>query len=259
MEKHLSEGCLWGRHPVLELLRGGGRRVDEVAVLSGASGPLAEVVALARRAGIKVSFRTRDQLTAIAGSTQHQGVVARVASAEYVDLDALLEVSTVRGEPAFLLALDQVQDPRNFGALLRTGDALGAHGVIVTKHHTVGLTGVVAKAAMGAVERVQVARQTNMVAALERLKKLGIWVYGGTASGGIAPWKVSLTGPVCLVVGSEGEGLRPLVARTCDALLTIPMIGPAVTLNVAAAAAALCYEVRRQRGPKPLDSTPPCQ
>jgi 23S rRNA (guanosine2251-2'-O)-methyltransferase len=247
VEKHLSEECLWGRHPVLELLRGGGRRVDEVAVLSGATGPLAEVVALARRAGIKVSFRTREQLTAIAGSPQHQGVVARVAAAEYVDLDTLLEIPKARSEPAFLLALDQVQDPRNFGALLRTGEALGAHGVIVTKHHTVGLTGVVAKAAMGAIERVRVARETNLVHVLERLKESGIWVYGGTARGGIAPWKVSLTGPVCLVVGSEGDGVRPLVAKTCDGLLTIPMVGPAVSLNVSAAAAALCYEVRRQR------------
>jgi 23S rRNA (guanosine2251-2'-O)-methyltransferase len=240
---------------VLELLRGGARRVDEIAVLSGAAGPLAEVVALARRAGIKVSFRTREQLTAIAGSAQHQGVVARVACAEYVDLDALLAIPAARGEPAFLLALDQVQDPRNFGALLRTAEALGVHGVIVPKHHAVGLTGTVAKAAMGAVDRVQVARETNMTAVLERLKKLGIWVYGGTASGGVPPWKVSLTGPLCLVLGSEGEGLRPLVTRTCDGLLTIPMAGGSPSLNVSAAGAVLCYEVRRQRGAKPLDST----
>jgi 23S rRNA (guanosine2251-2'-O)-methyltransferase len=250
VEKRLSEECLWGRHPVLELLRSGGRRVDEIAVLSGAAGPLGEVVALARRAGIKVSFRTREQLTAIAGSPQHQGVVARVASAEYVDLDALLEIPALRSEPAFLLALDQVHDPMNFGALLRTGEALGAHGVIVTKHHAVGLTGAVAKAAMGAVERVRVARETNLVSVLERLKKSGIWVYGGAVRGGIAPWKVALTDPLCMVVGSEGGGLRPLVARTCDALLTIPMVGPVVSLNVSAAAAALCYEVCRQRATK---------
>jgi 23S rRNA (guanosine2251-2'-O)-methyltransferase len=228
--------------------------VDEVAVLSGASGPLAEVVALARRGGIKVSFRTREQLTAIAGSAQHQGVVARVASAEYVDLDAMLEIPAARGEPAFLLALDQVQDPRNFGAVLRTGEALGAHGVIVTKHHAAGLTGVVAKTAMGAVERLRVARETNMVTVLERLKKSGIWVYGGMTKGGVAPWRISLTGPICLVLGSEGEGLRPLVARTCDGLLTIPMGGSVASLNVSAAAAALCYEVRRQRAVEALDS-----
>lgn len=240
---------------MLELLRGGARRVDEIAVLSGAAGPLTEVVALARRAGIKLSFRTREQLTAIAGSAQHQGVVARVASAEYVDLDALLAIPTARGEPAFLLALDQVQDPRNFGALLRTAEALGVHGVIVPRHHAVGLTGTVAKAATGAVDRVGVARETNMASSLERLKKLGIWVYGGATSGGVPPWKASLTGPLCLVLGSEGEGLRPLVARTCDGLLTIPMAGGrGPSLNVSAAGAILCYEVKRQRETKPLDA-----
>ena len=247
VEERLSEDRVWGRHPVLALLRGGGRQVDEIAVLAGATGPLGEVVALARRAGVKVSFRTRDQLTAMAGSPQHQGVVARVASAEYVDLDALLDVPRARGEPAFLLALDQVQDPRNFGALLRTAEALGVHGVVVPKHHAVGLTGAVARTAVGAVEHVPVARETNMVSALERLKKSGIWVYGGTAQGGAPAWRVALTGPVCIVLGAEGEGLRPLVAKTCDGLLTIPMPGQIGSLNVAAAGAILCYEVSRQR------------
>src|SRR5881296_3976615 len=119
---------LFGRNPVLALLKGGGRRTDEIAVLAGAAGPLAEMVALARRAGVKVSYRTRDQLTAIAGSDRHQGVVARVASGEYVELDALLGISGEGGEPPFFLALDRIQDPRNFGAILRTAGAFGAHG-----------------------------------------------------------------------------------------------------------------------------------
>ncbi|PYN57858.1 MAG: 23S rRNA (guanosine(2251)-2'-O)-methyltransferase RlmB, partial [Candidatus Rokuibacteriota bacterium] len=123
-----DEGRIYGRNPVRELLRSGGRRADEIAVLAGARGPLAEVVALARRAGVKVSFRTREQLTAIAGTDRHQGVVARVASAEYADLSGLLEIPKRRGEAPFFLALDQVQDPRNFGALLRTAEAFGAHG-----------------------------------------------------------------------------------------------------------------------------------
>src|SRR2546425_4613628 len=124
----MSEDRVWGRNPVLELLRGGGRRVDEVAVLAGGRGPLTEVVALARRVGVKVSYRTREQLAAIAGTDRHQGVVARVAAGEYFELDALLETPRERGETPFLLALDQVQDPRNFGAILRTAEAFGAHG-----------------------------------------------------------------------------------------------------------------------------------
>jgi 23S rRNA (guanosine2251-2'-O)-methyltransferase len=243
----VSEGRVYGRHPVLELLRRGGRRADEIAVLVGAQGPLAEVVALARRAGVKVSFRTREQLTAMAGSDDHQGVVARVAAAEYHALDDVLALATLRDEPPFLLVLDRVQDPRNFGAVLRTAEVFGVHGVIVPKHHQVGLTEVAARAAMGAVEHLPVARETNLVTALEKLKKSGIWVYGAAVEGGVAPWAVDLRGPLCLVFGGEGGGVRPLVARTCDAVLTIPMAGRVGSLNVGAAVAVLCYEASRQR------------
>jgi len=243
----VSADRVWGRNPVCELLKSGGRRVDEVAVLAGGRGPLAEVVALARRAGVKVSYRTREQLTAIAGTDRHQGVVARVAAGESVEMDALLEIAAERGEAPFLLALDQVQDPRNFGAILRTAEAFGAHGVIVGKHHQVGLTGAAAHVAMGAAEYLPVARVTNVVSALETVKKSGVWIYGSTASNGVSLWASDLTGPLCLVLGSEGEGLRPLVARTCDVLVTIPMAGRIGSLNVAAAAGVLCYEVARQR------------
>jgi 23S rRNA (guanosine2251-2'-O)-methyltransferase len=243
----MNEGRVYGRRPVLELLKAESRRADEVAVLAGGHGPLAEVVALARRAGVKVSFRTRDQLTAMAGSPEHQGVVARVAAAEYVDLDTLLEVPASRGEPAFLMALDQVQDPRNLGALLRTADALGVHGVIVPKHHQVGLTDTAARTAVGALEHVRVARETNLVASLKILKESGIWIYGSVVVGGQTPWSVDLRRPLCLVLGGEGPGLRPLVARTCDVLVTIPMKGQVGSLNVSGAGAALCYEVSRQR------------
>jgi len=243
----MAEDRVYGRNPVLALLRSGGRRADEIAVLAGGRGPLGEVVALARRAGVKVSFRTRDQLTAMAGSAEHQGVVARVTSAEYVDVDDLLAEPVERGEPPFYLVLDQIQDPRNLGAILRTAEAFGVHGVVIPKHHAVGLTDAAARTAMGALERVPVARATNLVSAVERIKESGIWVYGSAIRDGIAPWAADLRGPVCLVLGSEGEGLRPLVARTCDATLTIPMAGVADSLNVAAAAAVLCYEVARQR------------
>jgi 23S rRNA (guanosine2251-2'-O)-methyltransferase len=243
----MAEGRVYGRNPVLALLRSGGRRADEVAVLAGGRGPLGEVVALARRTGVKVSFRTREQLTAMAGSAEHQGVVARVTSAEYVDLEDLLGESVERGQPAFYLVLDQVQDPRNLGAILRTAEAFGVHGVVIPKHHAVGLTDAAARTAMGAIDRISVARATNLVSVLERLKESGTWVYGAAVRDGVAPWAADLRGPVCLVLGSEGEGLRPLVARACDAVVAIPMADAAESLNVAAAAAVLCYEVARQR------------
>jgi 23S rRNA (guanosine2251-2'-O)-methyltransferase len=243
----MSDDRVYGRNPVLELLRRSGRSADEVAVLSGAHGPLAEVVALAKRAGVKVSYRTREQLSAMAGSDDHQGVVARVAAAEYHDLDDLLAIPESRGEAPFLIALDRVQDPRNFGAVLRTAEVFGVHGVIVPKHHQVGLTEVAARAAMGAVEHVAFARETNLVSSLERFKKSGIWVYGAAVQGGAEPWRTDLKGPLCLVFGGEGEGVRPLVARTCDGLLTIPMAGHLGSLSVSAAVAVLCYEAARQR------------
>lgn len=250
----MSEDVVYGRNPVLALLRERSRRADEVAVLSGAAGPLAEVVALARRAGVKVSYRTRDQLTAMAGSPHHQGAVARVASAEYVDLSRLELIPRDRGEAAFFLALDQVQDPRNLGALLRTADAFGVHGVIVPKHHQVGVTAAAARTAMGAVESVPVARETNLVNALETLKKSGVWVYGAVLEGGVPAWGADLSGPLCLVLGGEGEGLRPLVTRACDVLITVPITGRVGSLNVSAAGAVLCYEVARQRAVR--DETP---
>src|SRR5439155_251206 len=178
-----------------------------------------------RSSGSSASVRTREKLTAMAGSPEHQGVVARVTSAEYVDLEDLLAEPVQRSQPPFYLVLDQVQDPRNLGAILRTAEAFGVHGVVIPKHHAVGLTDAAARTAMGALERVPVARATNLVAALETIKESGAWVYGAAAHDGIAPWAADLRGPVCLVLGSEGEGLRPLVARACDAMLAIPMAG----------------------------------
>lgn len=254
VEGPVSDDRVSGRNPVLALLRSGSRRADEVAVLAGARGPLSEIVALARRAGVKVSYRTRDQLTAIAGNDDHQGVVARVAAADYTDLDDLLTIPAQRGEVPFFLALDQIQDPRNFGAILRTADAFGVHGVVVPRHHAVGLTEAATRTAMGAVEYVGVARESNLVSALEKIKKSGIWVYGATSERGASPWTADLKGPVCLVLGSEGEGIRPLVARTCDVMLSVPMRGEVGSLNVAAAGAVLCYEVARQRSLSPKTS-----
>ena len=239
---------LFGRNPVLELLRARRREVEEIAVLSEGRGPaLQELLGLARRSGVKISYRTRDQLTAIAGTPHHQGVVARVAGAEYASLDDVLSVPGQRSEPAFFLALDQVQDPRNLGAILRSAEVMGAHGAIVPKHHGVGLTSAAAKSAMGALEHLPVARETNISQVLDILKKEGIWIVGSVVRGGRAPWEVDLKSPMCLVLGGEGSGLRPLVAKACDFLVSIPMQGQIESLSVGAAAAILCYEVRRQR------------
>ena len=252
---------LAGRHPVLEALRSRARPIEEVLVEAEARDRHADILALARQAGVRLSRVPRAALTSLAGTTHHQGVVARVAPREYAELEDLLAVPATRGEPALFLALDQVQDPGNVGNLLRTAEALGVHGVLVPRHQAAGLTPHVVRAAAGALEYLPVARVGNLGQALERLKQAGCWIVGAVAEGGRAPstaqapWAADLRGALVLVLGSEGRGLRPLVARTCDLLVRIPLAGRVGSLNVAAAGAALLYEVRRQRqeglGPGP--------
>lgn len=223
--------------------------MEEVAILrDGRGAALREIVSLAASQGARVSYRTREQLRAMAGSPHHQGVVARVAEAIYAALEDLLAIPARRDEPAFFLALDQVQDPRNLGALLRAAEVVGVHGVVLPKHRAAGLTAGTAKVAMGAMEFLPVARETNLVVAMEELKKQGVWVIGSAPTGGTVFWQADFRGPICLVLGGEESGLRPLVARTCDLLVTIPMRGRVGSLNVAAAGAVLFYEVLRQRG-----------
>jgi 23S rRNA (guanosine2251-2'-O)-methyltransferase len=240
---------LAGRHPVLEALRSRARPIEEVLVEAEARDRHGDIVALARQGGVRCSRVPRTALTTLAGSTHHQGVVARVAPREYAELEDLLAVPGTRGEPALFLALDQVQDPGNVGNLLRSAEALGVHGVLVPRHQAAGLTPHVVRAASGALEYLPVARVGNLVQALERLKQEGCWVVGAMAEGGDAqePWTTDLRGAVALVLGSEGKGMRPLVARTCDTRVRIPLAGRVGSLNVAAAGAALLYEVRRQR------------
>jgi 23S rRNA (guanosine2251-2'-O)-methyltransferase len=240
---------LAGRHPVLEALRSRTRPIDEVLVEAEARGRHADILALAREGGVRFRRAPRAALTALAGSSRHQGVVARVAPREYAGLEDLLAVPATRGQPALFVALDQVQDPGNVGNLLRTAEALGVHGALVPRHQAAGLTPHVVRAAAGALEYLPVARVGNLGQALERLKQEGCWVVGAVTEGTevLAPWRADLRGPLVLVLGSEGRGLRPLVARTCDVLVRIPLTGRVGSLNVAAAGAALLYEVQRQR------------
>lgn len=238
---------LYGRNPVLEALRQGSRQIEEVALLHEGRGRLRELEALARQLGLKVSHRSRTELTTMAGHPHHQGVVARVAAKAYAELDDLLAIPRQRGEVPLFLALDQVQDPQNLGSLLRTAEAAGVHGVILLRHHAAGLTPATAKAAAGALEFLPVGRVVNMVSALERLKAEGCWVIGATPEGTEEAWTADLARPLTLVLGGEGRGLRPLVARTCDLLVRIPLKGQVSSLNVGAAGAILLYEAVRQR------------
>src|SRR5262249_50781168 len=205
---------LAGRHPVLEALRSRTRPIGEVLVESEARDRHADILALARQAGVRCSRVPRAALTSLAGTTHHQGVVARVAPREYAELDDLLVVPATRGEPGLFLALDQVQDPGNVGNLLRTAEALGVHGALVPRHQAAGLTPQVLRSAAGALEYLPVARVGNLAQALERLKQEGCWIVGAVAEPSEGPppqvpWAADLRGPLGLVLGSEGRGRRP--------------------------------------------------
>ncbi|HEX9402419.1 MAG TPA: 23S rRNA (guanosine(2251)-2'-O)-methyltransferase RlmB [Anaeromyxobacter sp.] len=241
---------VYGLNPVRELLRAAPAEVSELWLAEGGTrgAAFAELERLARTAGAKVRGAPRPKLDRLAGTDRHQGVVAVVADFRYADVDELLARAAAGGRPPLLVVLDGVEDPHNLGAVIRSAHALGAHGVVIPKDRAVGVTAAVAKASAGAVERCPVARVTNVAQCLERLKEAGVWSVGFAADAEKPLGALDLRGPIALVLGSEGEGLRPLVRRTCDLTAKIPMKGELDSLSVSASAAIALYEAARQRG-----------
>ncbi len=236
-----------GRHPVLEALRAG-RPLQRVLVARDArGGPVGEILRLARARGVPVQRVDPGVLSRVAGTARHQGVVGLAAAWAYQPLETLLDRAAERGEPALLVALDGVQDPHNLGAVLRTADAAGAHGVIVSARRAAGLTAAVARASAGAIEHVPVARVVNLARSLEELKARGIWIVGAEPDADVTYDRADWSRPLCLVVGAEGRGIGRLVRRACDYRVAIPMAGGVNSLNAAAAAAVLLFECVRQR------------
>ncbi len=240
---------LEGRRPVLEALRAG-RPVERVvvAVSSAERGSLAELLSLAGKRGVPVETVPRSALDAQAQTGAHQGVAALVAPIQPVELDELLAIPLGTSEPPFFLALDGIEDPRNLGALARSADAAGCHGVIVPRRRSAPLSAVAVKSSAGALEHVAVAEVPNMVRALERLRASGLWCIGLAADAPASLFELELADePVCVVVGGEGGGLHRLVRETCDVLVHIPMAGRVESLNAAVAGALALFEVRRRR------------
>ncbi len=242
---------VYGVNPVRERLRAGGEGVSELWLAEGATrgAAFAELERLARAGGAKVRAAPRQKLDRLSGTDRHQGVVAVVADFAYAEVDDLLAAAAASGRPPLLVVLDGVEDPHNLGAIIRSAHALGAHGVVIPKDRAVGVTPAAAKASAGAVERCPVARVTNVAKTLEALKDAGVWSVALAADGERPLAQVDLKGPIALVLGSEGEGLRPLVRKTCDLSASIPMTGEIDSLSVSASAAVALYEAARQRGP----------
>ncbi|MGI5936767.1 MAG: 23S rRNA (guanosine(2251)-2'-O)-methyltransferase RlmB [Oscillospiraceae bacterium] len=241
------EDIIEGRNAVLEALRAG-RAIDKIYIAKGdVDRNLGRIASAARKAGCVVVEVDRRKLDSMSATKAHQGVIALCAVREYCDLNDILDIARQRGEPPFVIACDEIEDPHNLGAIIRTAECAGAHGVIIPKRRSAGLTSTVSKTSAGAVEHMAVARVPNLPAALKELKEHGIWVYGAAAEGSSSLWETELQGPVCIVIGSEGQGIGRLVRENCDFLVSIPMRGKLSSLNASAAAAVIMYEVLRQR------------
>ena len=208
---------------------------------------LQRLAAQAKEAGAVVVPVDRRKLDMMSTSHSHQGIIALVAAREYFSLDDILEEAAQRGENALIVICDELSDPHNLGAILRTAECAGAHGVVIPKRRSVGLTAVVAKASAGAVEYMKVARVTNINAAIQELKDKGLWIFGTAAEGSIPMYEADLKGPTAIVIGSEGDGMSRLVRESCDVTVHIPMKGKISSLNASNAASILLYEAVRQR------------
>ena len=246
-----SSNLIYGVNAVLEALRAGTRQIETITILESARPDrLKQLLEVAREKRVPVHRVPRLDLDRTLGEVRHQGVVARVAAARYADADDLLDTLEAKigtDDPPLVLGLDAIEDPRNMGSILRTAECTGVHGVFIAERRAVGLTGVVAKVAAGALEYVPVARVTNLVRLIEQLKARNIWVVGaaGEARQSYTEWDWKL--PAAIFLGNEGSGLHRLVREHCDTLVRIPVFGQLDSLNVSVAAGVLLYEARRQR------------
>ncbi len=236
-----------GRNPVLEALKKGSQ-IHKVLIARGShKGSVLEITARAREARIPIQEVERSYLDNLVQSGIHQGVAAFLPAREYVEVEDILGHAEAKGEAPFVLILDEIEDPHNLGAVLRTADAVGVHGVIIPKRRAAGLTSAVARASAGAVEYVPVARVANLVQTVEKLKKAGLWVVAADMDGDVLWRNKALSGPLACVIGGEGRGVGRLLKEKCDFLIRIPMKGKISSLNASVAAAVLCYEILRQR------------
>lgn len=242
----IEEFTIEGRNAVLEAFRSG-KTIDKLYVQKGVQdGPIQSIVREAKKKDTIINFVERERLDQMSEEGHHQGVIAHAAAYEYAELEDLLKAAEEKGEPPFFFLLDGIEDPHNLGAIIRTANLAGAHGVIIPKRRAVGLTATVAKTSAGALNYTPVAKVTNLTATMEELKKKGMWFVCADMDGEVM-YRLDLKGPMGLVIGSEGSGVGKLVKETCDMVASIPMKGDIDSLNASVAAGVLAYEIVRQR------------
>ncbi len=241
-----EELTIEGRNSVLEAYRAG-KTIDRLFVQEGSQdGPIKAILKEAKKGDTVVNFVKKERLDQMSGTGSHQGVIAYAAVYEYAQVEDIFNAAKQKGEAPFILLLDGIEDPHNLGAIIRTANQAGAHGIIIPKRRAVGLTAVVAKTSAGAINYTPVAKVTNLVQTMEQLKKQGVWFVCADMDGEVM-YKQNLTGPIGLVIGNEGEGVSRLVKETCDFITKIPMYGNIDSLNASVAAGILAYEIVRQR------------
>ena len=235
-----------GRNAVIEAFRSG-KPVDKLFVLDGCQdGPVRTIIREAKKHDTIINFVTKERLDQISETKKHQGVIAYAAAYEYSEVEDMLELAKKKGEDPFLILLDNIEDPHNLGAIIRTANLAGAHGVIIPKRRAVGLTATVAKTSAGALNYAPVAKVTNLAKTMEELKEKGLW-FVCADMGGESMYRLNLTGPIGMVIGNEGDGVSRLVKEKCDFIASIPMKGDIDSLNTSVAAGVLAYEIVRQR------------
>lgn len=243
-----ESGFIEGRNSVTEAIRSG-RDINKVFLTDGDSDKaLGRLAAMAKEAGAVVVRVDRRKLDEMSPTGAHQGIIASVAAHEYATIDSILEAARERGENPLLILCDELSDPHNLGAIIRTAECAGAHGVIIPKRRSVGLTAVVGKASAGAIEYMPVARVSNLATTIRDLKARGIWIFGTAAGGDTALHAADLKGPSAIVIGNEGHGMGRLIAESCDFMVSIPIKGRISSLNASTASAVILYEAVRQRG-----------
>jgi len=240
-----SANIIIGRNPVMEALKSG-REIEKLLIAKDAEGSIRKIIGMAKEKALPYQFAGKTALDRIADGRAHQGVVAYISSYEYCGVEDILEKARRKGEDPFVIILDGIEDPHNLGAILRTADGAGAHGVIIPKRRAAGITDVAAKASAGAVEYVPVSKVSNIAQTIDRLKETGVWIAACDMDGTEYD-KANLKGSLALVIGAEGQGISRLVKEKCDFSVSIPMSGKIASLNASNAAAILMYEVRRQR------------